>query len=274
MYSKDRKDALDATLSCLQDMPLYDKCQKTLIVDGRIEGLCIPDWSVVQVPRIGDKFCWGRMWDAGVGTARYPNILYLDSDRLLPNCFLEKTMDAIADDVFVFTSHHYMVLENRPLEKYKELLRRIGSDDSVLLEAEFFANLKFDIRRTCPHHGPGKNVMSGSTAFTRKTYVRLGGVDHWYCGHGAFADTDFHMRAFMGGCKFFNLELPELHYPHAKRHADSPITDQDIKLLGLNNFIHYCRKWDLTLSLAENLAVNLCVPNPPKYIKERMEIDQ
>ena len=33
--------------------------------------------------------------------------------------------------------------------------------------------------------------MSGSVAFTKKTYIRLGGVDPWYRGHGAFADTDF-----------------------------------------------------------------------------------
>ncbi len=270
MYSKDRRDAFDATLSCLQDMPLFNECQKTLIIDGKLD-IHIPGWYMVQVPRVGDKFCWGRMWDAGVGTARYPKVVYLDSDRLLPPSFLEKAAEAIEDDMFVFTSQHFLML--KPIEDYKALLLRLGHDDNVLLEENFVSNLKFDIRRMMPHHAPGKNVMSGSTGFTRKTYVRLGGVDHWYCGHGAFADTDFHMQAFTKGCKFFDLGLPELHYPHLRKEGDNVVGELEYKLMGLNNFIHYCCKWNAPLSAAEALANRIGVPNAAQYVRNLAKSD-
>ena len=269
MYSTDRAKALDYTLSCLRDMPLYDQCQKTLIVDGKID--IIPfDWNCVQVPRTKDGFCWARMWDAGVGTAIFDNILYLDSDRLLPKNLLQLIVNNIKDNVFLYTRHHFLMLEEVPLKECKKFIS-YPDVKTALSDINFIGKLKFDPRHGEPFHGPSKNVMSGSTAFTKNTYWKLGGVDHWYCGHGAYADSDFHMQASVAGCELIDLELLELHYPHFKL-ADnkSPISDEKLYQLSLDNFIYYCNKWKLPMILAERLASRCNIPNPSSYVKRKL----
>ncbi len=273
MYSKDRAQAMEHTLSCLRDMPLYDSCQKMLIVDGKIDK--IPqDWEAIQVPRINGKFCWGRMWDAGVGSALNDKIVYLDSDRFLPTNYLTLVNDKLKDDMFLFTSMHFMMVQNIPIEICKEILCNQTLAD-VLKDERSIGKLRYEIRHAVPHHGPGKNVMSGSTAFTKATYLRIGGVDHWYCGHGAFADSDFHMQAAVNECYFYDLEIPELHYPHSKEDKGVELKDQELWLLGLDNFIYYCRKWKLSMTLAKSLAVRCGITKPDSYIikkeKEFME---
>lgn len=264
MYSKDRAEALQYTISCLRDMPLYGSCQKTLIVDGKIDN--IPEeWEAIQVPRINNKFCWGRMWDAGVLSSKYENIVYLDSDRLLPKNFLELVNANIKDDIFIFTSIHLMMKQNLSIEQCKDIL------ENFYFQKELYG-VSFEVRHLEPHHGPGKNVMSGSTAFTRKTYLRLGGVDHWYCGHGAFADSDFHMQAAAGGCEFIDLNIPELHYPHRKLDTqNNKLQDKELWLMGLDNFIYYCDKWNIPMVLAESLATQCGVKKPSSYVNKRIK---
>lgn len=270
MYSNDRAEALEYTLSCLRDMPLYEKCQKTLVVDTKVDR--IPeDWQAVQVPRVDGKFCWGRMWDAGVFSAKHDRIVYLDSDRMLPKRFLSDVDEYLVDDMFIFTSRHFMMISDLSLSLCKKLLEQDEVEES-LLSQDYIGKFKYEVRFESPCHGPAKNVMSGSTAFTKRTYIRLGGVDHWYAGHGAFADTDFHMQASVGGCEFLDLELPELHYHHNKM-GDNKINldDMTLRRMGLDNFIYYCHKWSLPLVLAESLAVRCGVMRPQRYVDKKLK---
>lgn len=269
MYSTDRKEALDATISCLKRMDLYDSCQKTLVVDTKTD-FFLPDWDLVEVPRVGTDFCWGRMWDAGVCTAKHEKIVYLDSDRLLPKCFLKNISESIDDDKFVFTSFHFQLLKEMPVEHCVEFLETMN-DLGTFTDDKFMGNLKYEAKHQGPIHRPGKNVMSGSVGFTKKTYFRLGGVDHWYCGHGAYADTDFHYAAAVGGCQFVDLCLPELHWPHQKKKDGETLSQEQLWLMSLNNFIRYCVKWGLPLALAEDLAHRSKVKTPSKYVRERAE---
>lgn len=257
------------TISCLEDMPLYKECQKTLVVDGLID--VVPNgWRAIEVPRARGKFCWGDMWDAGVATARHENIIYLDSDRFLPQDYLQLVEKYVEDDVFLFTSNHFMMKKELGLEECKEILR--SSQDGVLTDDHYLGSVRFEPRFEHPVHGPGKNVMSGSTAFTKKTYRRIGGVDPWYRGHGAFADTDFHFSAQMAGCKFVNLGLLELHYPHPKRGKDDKeLGKMTLCKLGLNNFIYYCDKWQLPMILAENVAHECGLKRPAVYIQKKLK---
>lgn len=252
-------------------MPLYDRCQRTLVVDGKVDAVP-PDWEAVQVPRINGKFCWGRMWDAGVFSARNDKIIYLDSDRLLPKPFLTEVRDNLADDMFMFTSSHYMMVSrNVSVEACKRLLA-IPDRTSLLTNPEFMGKFRFETRFKENVHGPSKNVMSGSTAFTRKTYIKLGGVDQWYCGHGAFADTDFHMQAATAGCSFLDLNMTELHYHHHKMSDDRvELDDKTLYRMSLDNFIYYCDKWKLPMVLAENLAGRCGVIRPSSYIGKKLK---
>ncbi len=270
MYSTDRSDALSHTLACLRQMPLYENCQRTLVVDGKIDR--IPeDWEALQVPRVDNKFCWGRMWDAGVCSANHEKIIYLDSDRLLPKNYLELVDQNLEDDVFIFTSLHFMMTRELTIDECKHILSNTTVEE-LMLDPSILGNLQYEVRNIEPFHGPGKNVMSGSTAFTRDTYLKLGGVDQWYCGHGAFADSDFHMQAAVNGCQFMDLSVPELHFPHHKMgDTKSPLKEKELWLLGLNNFIYYCDKWGLPMVLAESLAVRCGVKRPSSYVGKKLK---
>jgi hypothetical protein len=268
MYSTDRAAALAHAIACLRDMPMYAGCQRTLVVDGKIDA-APADWQAVQVPRVKGKFCWGRMWDAGVGTARHEKIVYLDSDRLLPPEFLTRVAD-VADDTFAYTSRHFAMGSVPPLDVCKRLLA-VRDFTDLIRHPEFVGRFGYEVRHGEPLHGPGKNVMSGSVAFTKRTYQRLGGVDHWYCGHGAYADSDFHMQAAVAGCRFVDLDLTEFHYPHDKAAADgSPLNREALQILGLDNFIYYCRKWGVPRAMAETLAAKCGIKRPAAYVDKRL----
>lgn len=270
MYSGDRAKALSYTIGCLKQMSLYENCQKTLVTDGQTP-VSVEDWGVIAVPRRNDKFCWASMWNAGISNAYHPGILYLDSDRILPANFLTLVQEKLEDDTFVFTSNHFQMLRELSLESCQRFLRRCDDPD-VYLDPEFVGSVIYEPLAGQPRHGPGKNVMSGCVAFTRATYVSCGGVDPWYCGHGAYADTDFHLQAHRKGCRFIDLGIPQLHFPHAKRsRLGKELSPEKLKLLALDNFIYYCRKWELPMSLAEDLAGKSGVKKPKIYVNNKLK---
>ena len=173
MYSNDREEAFVKMQEFLNEMSLFDKAQKTIVCDGRIH--CYYEgWGVVEVPRINGKFCWGRMWDAGVLSSNHENVVYLDSDRLLPSNYLKKVENNIADNLFLFTSNHYQMYKSLSFELCNQFLKQ----QDCFSDPNFVGVVRYEPKLKDPFHGPSKNVMSGSTAFTKKTYISLGGVDH------------------------------------------------------------------------------------------------
>lgn len=268
MYSPDREKALEATIACLKDMPLYDQCQKTLVVDGRVN-VCPEDWWILHVPRVYGDFCWADMWEAGVASARFDRILYLDSDRLLPPSYLELVMQKLEENTFVFTTVHFMMLDELSVSNCRNLFNTF--DNEGFVSEEFLGVARYEPRFKDPVHGPGKNVMSGSVAFMRDDYYRVGGVDPWYRGHGAYADTDFHLTAHIGGCDFVDLQVPEFHYPHPKRKKGEKLGMMELRRLGLINYIYYCDKWNLPISLAETVAAECNLRRPVRYVQKILD---
>lgn len=265
-YSPDRINALKATISCLKEMEFYEKCQKTLIVDEKTDYLP-EDFNLIRVPRINGKFNWSRMWDAGVYSAKFQTVLYLDSDRLLPKNFLSLIKNKIKPEVFLFTSLHFMMIRELSLEECKSFLSKPLED--MLQDNKYFGKLRFEVRSENPLVGPGKNVMSGSTAFLKSTYEKLGGVDPWYEGHGAFADTDFHLHASRSGCQFIDLKLIEIHYFHEKIEKNHALSKKELDKLGLHNYIYFCKKWNLPVVLAEDLANKIGIEKPREYVSDK-----
>jgi len=269
MYSSDRWTALKSTISCLEKMPIFNQCQKTLIVDEQVENLPL-NWNVIPIPRKNGKFCWGRAWDAGVASAQCETVIYLDSDRLLPPNFLDKVHKTIGEKTFLFTSQHYMMLREIPINDIHKFLT-CNNPLEMINNDEYIGFARYEPRSQKPVHGPSKNVMSGSCAFTRNTYWNIGGVDHWYCGHGAFADNDFHMQATKHEIKFIDLNLTELHYPHGKKEDGNNLSNEDLYRLSLDNFIYYCWKWKLPLALAESFAHRCKISRPTRYVDKKMK---
>lgn len=269
MFSNDRVSQLENTLSCLEDMTYYEDCQKTLVVDGNPLVL-VPNFDTISVPRIDGQFSWSNMWAAGVCTARHDIVLYLDSDRLLPSNYLKLLLESVKDNLFVFTSRHFMMIEDLDVQECKKLLQ--DPRPGIFMEEPYIGKFCCEPRYQNPFPGPGKNVMSGNTAFTKSTFFKLGGVDPWYRGHGAFADTDFHMQAAQAGCEFIDLAVPELHCKHPKLDSDgAELANHQFRLIGLDNFLYYGHKWQLPLSLAESFAFNCCIREPHKYIRKRLK---
>jgi len=265
MYSGDRAKPLEYTISCLKDMPYYEDCQKTILYDDRID--CVPKgWNPLLVPRVNKQFCWANMWDAGVASAKHQIIWYLDSDRLLPPDYTIRILENCDDGKFIFSTRHYMMLKEMGLEQCKQF---ISGDPMEYLLGDDGGHVRYEPRFKDMIHVPGKNAMSGNTAFTKNTYYRLGGVDRWYCGHGAFADTDFHTLAHLSGCEFFDTQVTELHYIHEKRQGDQILTEIDLRKLTVDNYVYYCRKWGLSITMAESLAHESGIEKPERYVDKR-----
>lgn len=265
MYSNDRRSQLDLTLACLRKMDGYADCQRTLVVDGRMSSV-VEDCGVVEVPRINGEFNWSHMWQAGVGTAKFDQILYLDSDRLLPSDYLITIHKRLKDNTFLFTTKHFMLISDIGID---ECLTIVNNGFEVF--NLFQGKMRYEPRRKEPFHGPGKNVMSGNTAFTKRTFFELGGVDPWYRGHGAYADTDFHMTAALAGCRFVDLGNIELHYHHNKLSDSGSLDRHTLDKLSLDNFIYYCHKWSLPAVLAENLALQCHIKKPGSYVRKKIK---
>lgn len=265
MYSGDRAKPLVYTIDFLRKMPQYKSCQKTILYDTKID--FVPDgWTPILIPRVNNEFCWASMWDAGVASARNDIVWHLDSDRMLPSNYIDVMLPYCQDGTFVFSSMHFTMLEEMEFDDCVKFVN--GGDPTEWLLGEK-GYVRYEPRFKDIIHGPGKNSMSGNTAFTKSTYYRLGGVDRWYRGHGAFADTDFHTTAHLFNCEFIDTKLTELHYFHEKKQDDRSLSEVELRKLSLDNYIYYCHKWGLSRDLPESLAYESGLDKPIKYVAKR-----
>jgi len=269
MYSSDRKQYLEKQIEHMRNMPLYDKCQKILVLDGELN-VDFEELEVVSLNR-GEHFNWSQAWWAGVLAAKHDKILYLDSDRLLPLNYLETIEPLIKDNKIVYASNMFTLclwpgkgtvdsfLQMTPDEVREEL--KDLKDGMILDDTKF--------RTPVPRHG--KNPMSGNTAFTKDTFIKSGGVDDWYNGHGAFADSDFFMQMYQDGVEFIDVEdAVELHFGHTKKDEDGKnISGRELGLLSLDNFIYYCKKWRISKQRPIEVAKSWRIENSDKYVIRR-----
>ena len=269
MYSSDRKQYLEKQIEHMRNMASYDKCQKILVLDGELN-VDFEELEVVPLDR-GYNFNWSDAWWAGVNHCENEKILYLDSDRLLPLDYLEKIEPLIDDGKFVYASNMFTLclwpgkgtvdkfLQMTPKEVREELC---DLKDGMIVDD---TKLKFPVARH------GKNPMSGNTAFTKSTFVSSGGVDPWYSGHGAFADSDYFMQMHKEGAEFVDVEESiELHFGHTKKDEyGKNLSAKELGLSSLDNFIYYCKKWKIPKQRAVDVAKSWRIENPEKYVVRR-----
>jgi len=267
MYSPDRKQYLEKQIHFLKKMTGYDECQKILVVDG-LTNVQPDGFDVVEMTRSAG-FNWSRAWQTGVDHSKFDNILYLDCDRLFPKNYLLEIQKALQEspDCFVYTPNLFTIRKYPGEQTIDEIL---ASHPEDIKKNNFDGCIMYEPRFTHPVHFPGKNAMSGSVAFAKDTFLRSGGVDSWYEGHGAFADSDFFMQTVRKGLRFYVLpDLVELHFGHTKRdESNNIISDGELKMQGLYNFIYYCKKWGIGFEKAIIVAKNIGVPNPQLHLEE------
>lgn len=266
MYSPDRIEQFKVALACWQDIEGFDECQKILLVDN-VKSNIFPDgFEVYTVPRPNGKFNWAAMWEAGVTYSQRKMCWYLDSDRILPKYYLNLIHEHIKDHVIIYTSNLFQFHKDINIEEAKKARDNWTVTKIKECYQDYKDCLTFDPRFHLPLYSPGKNAMSGNTAFTKQTYYDSGGVDPWYEAHGAFADTDYHTQCYNLGYKFIDLKELELHLNHDKL-EENPLSFKELGVLGLNNMVRYCRKWGFPLNQVVESAAHLKIYDPVRFVK-------
>ncbi len=251
-YSHDRQEPFWHTKMCIDQMERSSDCEKLLIVDGD-KSIEYDGWKTVLVPRVSNVFCWANMWNAAVKSSSFPRLIYLDSDRLLPPSFLNKVDETFSWDSFSFSSHHFQLVRPVSPNIWREALAT-GNTEDLINHPGLFGLLVFEQIKNGVLLMNGKGVMSGCTAFAKDFYLYLGGVDPWYCGHGAYADTDFQMLAYREGAEFYDLKLPQLHWPHAKRdNQGKDLKSEQLRKESLTNYKYYASKWNLPKAIVQEM---------------------
>lgn len=261
MYSPDRLEQFKIALACLKEVDGYNDCQKILLVDGN-PNIFPENFEIYEVKRPRDRFNWAAMWNAGVEYSKGDICWYLDSDRIVPKNYLDFVVE---DDAFYYTSNLFQFTKNFSLQ-YIKMFREINVKDIKRFYHRYKRFLFYDTRYSLPLTSPGKNVMSGNVIFKKEAYIKSGGVDPWYEGHGAFADTDFTTQCYNLGFKFVNNYALELHLNHEKVEGNS-LSFKELGILGLNNMVRYCKKWGFSLNQAVEYAGFLDLFNPEGFIK-------
>lgn len=236
IYSNDRKKQLDVTVSCLQEMAGYKHCQKVLCVDG-ITNVNIPDFEIANVRRANKFFNWSDAWKAGVSAARFNNLLYLDSDRVLPKNYLTQVYENLEDDKFIYSKSLIRLKEFYPLNVVKAIRDNPHQHSNLWME---------DGRLPHPPNLSvlfvGKNPMSGNTAFTRATWLKTGGIDNSFEGWG-FPDTEYYLRTWKMGMKFNTIDCVELHLQH-----EYGVSTSRFQLMSLWNAFKLASKFNMKLN--------------------------
>lgn len=254
MYSPDRLDQLAQMVRINSRMEGWDECDKILLVDGE-PNLHPEGFRVEKVERNSGKFRWSSMWEAGVSLARREKLLYLDSDRVFPRRYLRELISFVKDNNFVFTDSLFGMKSACSDDQIIPLLDEFTAEDlrtSYSYRKDIF---DYDPRFALPLNGPGKGAMSGSVGFTRMGYSQSGGVDPWFEGHGAYADTDFQKQCHEKGFQFVSLALQEIHLWHPKLwESGEELTRRDLEILSLNNWIYHAKKWNLGFTRPRQIA--------------------
>jgi len=246
LYSKDRLDELITTIFCLQEMNHYGDCQKMLVVDGETN-IRPYEFEVLEVERPNEFYCWAKMWDEAIAVSEFDNILYIDSDRILPTNYLDLLIEQIDDNSILFPKRLFSLNEKVSTSKVREIRENPLAYSDMLIP---------DHRITTTGPVRRKNPISGCTALTRSAFERSGGLDYLFEGWGC-PDLDYFHKLESMDFEFKEIDCTELHLKHD--YADGVLT---FRLMNLWNGIKYCRKWGVPihpefLMVADEIGANV-----------------
>ena len=233
-YNTNRLSQLKKCISCLEELTLYNECQKILCVDG-VSNYHPKNFDICEItrPKSG-LYNWSKAWETGVSASKHETLLYLDGDRILPKNYLELILDSIQKDTFLYSKNLFYV-DDIETEELKLICEKCQTSNNSKIE--------LDERLPYPPNlntlKIGKNCMSGNTAFKKSTYIKSGGVDPWYEGYGA-ADKDYYIQTYKMGFKHKKLIANELHIKHEKLNPNT-------KIMTLFNNIYCAEKWRMQL---------------------------
>ena len=265
IYSNDRKRELTITIACLREMDMYKNCQKILCVDEHSD-IKLTDFDIICVKRKNNDFNWAAMWNAAISIAKFENILYLDSDRILPKNYLNKVILQLQDNKFIYSKFLFRLHKFCKLEMVKKI-----RDNPYKYKDFWYVDGRMPHPPNLEVLSFGKNPMSGNTAFTKKTWIETGGIDPSFNGWG-FPDTDYYFRMLKIGMNFEIIDCAELHLYH-----DYAVDKKIFKLMNLWNAHKLATKFNIELdedikSQMERCNVTRIVMSECKTMSEFLNI--
>lgn len=201
LYSPSRRPQFEQFARLLSRCEQYQKCQKILVADSTTD-ITPEGYDIVAVPRSSQHFCWSDAWSAAMAAVKSDKVLYLDCDRVLPTWYLTHIIDTLKDYEFA----HPSCLWN---------LTRYVNDDKLIDRRNLDPNIYWPEFPTAnsiflPCRGP----MSGTSAFTVKSYEFVGPLDRSYICWG-YPDLEYQEMIKSKGCIFRPIESVVLHLHHS-----------------------------------------------------------
>jgi hypothetical protein len=229
VYSSDRLDIFQNTICCMEDIPLFDECQKIICADGD-SNIHPPGFEVVTAARRDELYCFADALNAGVGAARHETLLYLDGDRVLPRNYLGLCLESVQPGTVLYSESFFRIRRFVPLA----LLKNIRDDPQAHRDI-----LTQEYRLAVPAADYGKCPFSGNACMLKKDYLAAGGFDPRYVGYG-FPDTDFFLAWTRQGFAFRQVPGTELHQYH-----EPSVPLETYRRMNLWNGLKFCKKWGL-----------------------------
>lgn len=248
LYSPDRRNQLYQTLNCLADLKLFSDCEVIICVDGK-NNIDVP-YKVVEVPRNYKFFCWGDAIEIGLNNSKYQQILYIDSDRILPTNFLIFLKENMDNKNFCFPKRLFQFKKNQDISVIKNVRDNFDNyKDLVFEDSRVYSHPLHAIRR--------KNPLSGCVGFTKEGYYSSGGFDKSFIGWG-FPDIDFFMTLHQKKYNFIPIDCNELHLSHPYYNFNYMFKNNRslVRLMGLFNGLKFCKKWKIPVHDSIKLSAN------------------
>ncbi len=229
LYSTGRRRQFEQFTRLLSRCEYYTECQKILIADTKSD-ISPSDYLTKIIQRSGKYFCWSDAWSAAMNLVESDKVLYLDCDRILPEWYLKTVIDTLNDYEFVHPSHLWNFKCDLPDEVFLDhnlLFNKYpGTWSTERLTAEYIK---------LPCRGP----LSGTTAFTAKTYHYVGPLDKTYQAWG-YPDLEYQEAAKAKGCVFRPINTEVYHLYHGYE-----INSDLFYKVNLWNGVRFFKKWKL-----------------------------
>lgn len=255
IYSPDRKEILEKTISCLQEVKGYSNAQKILIVDGKSN--IFPDnWEIYEIEK-KEYFHWKTAWDTAISVMKYDLFWYLESDRIVSKNYLELALDQFEENTIFYPKNLYSLTEDVSLQRLKRL-RDYQKPSKLLI---------VDKRETVPKVEFKRNPISGNVLMSKQSYLNSGGMDERFYGWGFF-DWDYFKTTYDLGYKFIQIESIELHQKHT--YAANKYIFNNINLC---NALIYANKWNFSFDdILEQIKWNYDIDTDKLDINKIREI--
>lgn len=249
LYHNERIDELISTIFCLQEMDKYKDCQKILCCDGKTN-INPYEFETLEIIRKNNFYCWAKCWEESISICKFDNILYMDSDRILPKNYLIEITNNLKNNMFIFPQKLYKLKNKVPISLIRNIRDNIKNYNHML---------EPDFRIINPYKAiDKKNPMSGCVAFTKKSFIDSGGLDFSFCGYG-YPDTDYFMKTYKMGYEFKSIDCNEIHLKH-----DYGKDNKFVKLSNFWNKVKFFKKWNIPIDnnikiRAKQLNVNFSI---------------